>query len=134
MMQHRVKYDFELHSGGRKTFEPAKKIPPTSPQKGNFMPLDWKQVSHHFFLKAPKPLLLNYLDFGLMPAIRLIREVDMKFITTPFVFLVAALVLIGVAHGDLWIAFSRFSSLGSEAKASCLLAAFAGFFAALLRD
>jgi hypothetical protein len=50
------------------------------------------------------------------------------------VFLVAALILIGVVHGDLWIAFSRFSSLGGEAKASCLFAAFAGFFAALLRD
>ena len=58
----------------------------------------------------------------------------MKFITTPFVFLVAALMLIGVVHGDPWIAFSRFSALGAEAKAGCLLAAFAGFFAALLRD
>ena len=64
----------------------------------------------------------------------LIRRQLMKFITTPFVFLVAALILIGVVHGDLWIAFSRFSSLGGEAKASCLFAAFAGFFAALLRD
>ena len=58
----------------------------------------------------------------------------MKFITTPFVFLVAALILVGVVHGDLWIAFSRFSSLGAEAKAGCLIATFAGFFAALLRD
>ena len=58
----------------------------------------------------------------------------MKFITTPFIFLVAALILIGVVHGDLWIAFSHFSSLGAEAKASCLFAAFAGFFAAMLRD
>jgi len=58
----------------------------------------------------------------------------MKFITTPFVFLVAALILIGVVYGDLWIAFSNFSNLGTEAKASCLFAAFAGFFAALLRD
>ena len=58
----------------------------------------------------------------------------MKFITTPFVFLVAAIVLIGVVHGDLWIAFSRFGTLGAEAKAGCLFAVFAGFFAALLRD
>jgi hypothetical protein len=58
----------------------------------------------------------------------------MKFITTPFVFLVAALILIGVVHDDLWIAFSRFSTLGGEAKAGCLFAAFAGLFAALLRD
>lgn len=58
----------------------------------------------------------------------------MKFVTTPFAFLVAALILIGVVYGDLWIAFSSFSSLGSEAKASCLFAAFAGFFAAMLRD
>jgi hypothetical protein len=43
----------------------------------------------------------------------------MKFITTPFVFLVAALILIGVVYGDLWIAFS--SALGAEAKAGCLL-------------
>lgn len=62
------------------------------------------------------------------------REVAMKFITTPFVFLVAALILIGVLHGDLWIAFSRFSALGGEAKAGCLFAAFAGFFTAMLRD
>jgi len=58
----------------------------------------------------------------------------MRFITTPFVFLVAALILIGVVHGDLWIAFSRFSTLGTGAKAGCLFAAFAGFFAALLKD
>jgi hypothetical protein len=58
----------------------------------------------------------------------------MKFVTFPFVFLVGALILIGVAHGDLWIAFSRFSSLGQEAKAGCLFATFAGFFAALLKD
>jgi len=58
----------------------------------------------------------------------------MKFITTPFVFFVAALILIGVVHGDLWIAFSRFSALGDVAKASCLFAAFAGFFAAMLMD
>jgi len=58
----------------------------------------------------------------------------MRFITTPFVFLVVALILIGVVHGDLWIAFSRFSTLGAEAKAGCLFAAFAGFFAAMLRD
>ena len=58
----------------------------------------------------------------------------MKFVTTPFVVLIAAFILIGVVNGDLWIAFSRFSSLGGEAKASCLFAAFAGFFAALLRD
>lgn len=58
----------------------------------------------------------------------------MKFITTPFVFLVAALILIGVVHGDLWIAFSRFSALAPQAKAGCLFAAFAGFFAAMLRN
>ncbi len=58
----------------------------------------------------------------------------MKFITTPFIFLVAALILIGVVHGDLWVAFSRFDTLGGGAKAGCLFAAFAGFFAALLRD
>ena len=58
----------------------------------------------------------------------------MRFITTPLVFLVAALVLIGVLHGDLWIAFSRFSALGDGAKAGCLFAAFAGFFAAMLRE
>lgn len=58
----------------------------------------------------------------------------MKFITTPFVFLVAALILIGLVHGDLWIAFSRFDSLGAEAKTGCLFAVFAGFFAALLKD
>ena len=58
----------------------------------------------------------------------------MKFITTPFVFLVGALILIGVVYGDLWIGFSRFNTLAGEAKARCLFAAFAGFFAALLRD
>jgi len=58
----------------------------------------------------------------------------MKFITTPFVFFVAALILIGVVYGDLWIGFSRFGTLGVEAKAGCLFAGFAGFFAALLRD
>ena len=58
----------------------------------------------------------------------------MKFVTTPLVFLAAALVLVGVVHGDLWIAFSRFSMLGAGAKAGCLFAAFAGFFAALLRN
>ena len=58
----------------------------------------------------------------------------MRFITTPFVFLMVALILIGVAYGDLWIAFSRFSTLGVQAKAGCLFAAFAGFFAAMLRD
>ena len=58
----------------------------------------------------------------------------MKFITIPFVFVVAALILIGVVHGDLWIAFSRFSALGAGAKAGCLFAAFAGFFVALIRD
>ena len=58
----------------------------------------------------------------------------MKYITTPSVFLVAAFILIGVVHGDLWVAFSRFDTLGEGAKAGCLFAAFAGFFAALLRD
>jgi hypothetical protein len=58
----------------------------------------------------------------------------MRFITIPFVFLVAALILIGVLHGDLWVAFSRFGTLGVEAKAGCLFAAFAGFFTALLKD
>jgi len=58
----------------------------------------------------------------------------MKFIITPLAFVVAALVLIGVARGDLWIGFSRFGSLGGEAKAGCLFAAFAGFIAALLKD
>ena len=58
----------------------------------------------------------------------------MKYVTTPLVFLVAALILIGVAHGDLWVAFSRFDTLGEGAKAGCLFATFAGFFAALLRD
>ena len=58
----------------------------------------------------------------------------MKFIATPLVFLAAALMLIGVVHGDLWIAFSRFSTLGGEAKAACLFAAFAGLFVALLKD
>jgi len=57
----------------------------------------------------------------------------MRFITTPLVFLVAALVLIGVVYGDLWVGFSRFSSLATEAKAGCLFAAFAGFFVALLK-
>ena len=58
----------------------------------------------------------------------------MKFITTPLVFLLAALILIGVLQGDLWIAFSRFSALGDEAKAGCLFAACAGFFVALMTD
>lgn len=58
----------------------------------------------------------------------------MRFITTPAVFLIAAFILIGVVHGDLWIAFSRFDTLGEAAKAACLFATFAGFFAALLRD
>ena len=58
----------------------------------------------------------------------------MKFITTPFVFLVGAFILVGMIYGDLWIAFTRFSSLGDTAKAGCLLAAFAGFFAAMLRE
>jgi hypothetical protein len=58
----------------------------------------------------------------------------MRFILTPIVFLVAALILIGVVQGDLWIAFSRFSTLGAGAKAACLFAVFAGFFAAMLKD
>jgi hypothetical protein len=58
----------------------------------------------------------------------------MRFITTPFVFLVVALILVGVVQGDLWVAFSRFDTLGTGTKAGCLLATFAGFFAALLRD
>ena len=58
----------------------------------------------------------------------------MRFIITPFVFLAVALILIGVLHGDLWIAFSRFGSLGAEAKAGCLFAAFAGVFVAMLKD
>jgi hypothetical protein len=44
------------------------------------------------------------------------------------------MILVGVLHGDLWIAFSRFSALRPEAKAGCLFAVFAGFIAALLRD
>jgi len=58
----------------------------------------------------------------------------MRFITTPFVFVLATLILIGVLHGDLWIAFSRFGTLGAPAKVGCLVAACAGFFVALLKD
>ena len=78
--------------------------------------------------------MLSILSFWPASCNEVHEEEAMKFITTPFVFLVAALVLVGVVHGDLWIAFSRFSSLGGQAKAGCLIAAFAGFFAALLRD
>lgn len=58
----------------------------------------------------------------------------MRFLTTSFIFLVATLIFTGVAHGDVWIAFSRFSTLGEGAKAGCIFAVFAGFFAALLKD
>ena len=78
--------------------------------------------------------MLESLSFWPAACTGVHKDAAMKFITTPFVFLVGALILIGVVHGDLWIAFSRFSSLGAGAKAGCLFATFAGFFAALLRD
>ncbi|MCI0420890.1 MAG: hypothetical protein L0387_37045 [Acidobacteria bacterium] len=58
----------------------------------------------------------------------------MKFVVTPLVFVLAALIIIGLIHGDLWIAFKRFSAVRDEATVACLFAVFAGFFVALLKD
>ena len=58
----------------------------------------------------------------------------MKFIAIPLMFLAVAMMLIGLVHGDIWIAFSRFSTLEGVSKAACLFATFAGLFVALLKE
>ncbi|MGH9425146.1 MAG: hypothetical protein ACRD2L_02415 [Terriglobia bacterium] len=52
----------------------------------------------------------------------------------PLLFLLAALLIIGLIEGDLWVAFTRFGTLSGMAKAGCLFAIFAGLVVALLRD
>ncbi|MBM3800915.1 MAG: hypothetical protein FJW26_01245 [Acidimicrobiia bacterium] len=58
----------------------------------------------------------------------------MRFITFPLAFLLGAMIVVGFLHGDLWIAFTQFGTLGNAEKLGCLIAVVAGFFAALLRD
>ncbi len=52
----------------------------------------------------------------------------------PLIFLLAALLIIGLIEGDLWMAFTRFDTLNGIAKAGCVFALFAGLVVALLRD
>lgn len=57
----------------------------------------------------------------------------MKFLLTPLLFVLAALLVVGIIHGDLLIVLKDLSAVHDLARASCAIAVFVGFFVALLR-